>query len=51
MSRETRSWKTHALILSQVELHPVVDAPLGKITLDGNKKKYFEIISVQKISK
>jgi hypothetical protein len=30
MSRETRSCKTHALTLSQIELHPDVDAPLGK---------------------
>jgi hypothetical protein len=30
MSRETRSCKTHALTLSEVELHTAVDAPLGK---------------------
>jgi hypothetical protein len=61
MSRETRSCKTHALTLSQVELHPVVDAPLGKnikfslrickVTIVGNRKKYFEINSVQKNAK
>jgi hypothetical protein len=30
MSRGTRSFKTHALTLFQVELHPAVDAPLEK---------------------
>jgi hypothetical protein len=64
MSRETRSCKTHAFTLSQVELHPAIDAidaPLGKnikfslrickVTIAGNRKKYFEIISVQKNAK
>jgi hypothetical protein len=32
MSRGTRSFKTHALTLFQVELHPAVDAPLEKKT-------------------
>jgi hypothetical protein len=58
MSRETISCKTHAFTFSQVELHPAVDAPPGKnikfslrickVTTSGNRKKYFEIISVQK---
>jgi hypothetical protein len=58
MSRETSSCKTHALTLPQVELHPAKDAPLGKnikfslrncqVTVAGNRKKYFEIISVKK---
>jgi hypothetical protein len=30
MSREPKSSKTHALTFSQVELHPAVDALLGK---------------------
>jgi hypothetical protein len=57
ISRETRSCKTNALIFSQVELHPAVDAPLEKnnkfslrickVSVTGKKKKYFEIISVQ----
>jgi hypothetical protein len=61
MSRETRSCKTHALTLFQAEQHPTVDAPLGKnikfslrfckVTVAGNMKKYFEIISVQKNAK
>jgi hypothetical protein len=61
MSRESRSSKTHALTLPQVELHPDVDAPLGKnnkfslcickVTVADNRKKYFEIISVQKNAK
>jgi hypothetical protein len=62
MSRETRSCKTHAVTLSQVELHPTVDATLGKnikfslcickVTNAGiSRQKYFEIISVQKNGK
>jgi hypothetical protein len=61
MSRETRSCKIHALTLVQVELHPTVDASLGKnikfnlrickVTVAGNRKKYFEIISLQKNAK
>jgi hypothetical protein len=51
MSLETRSCKTHALTLFQVELHPAVDAPLGKnikfslrickVIVAGNRKKIF----------
>jgi hypothetical protein len=61
MSCETRPCKTHALTLSQVELHPAVDAPLQKnikfslhiykVTVAGNRKKYFEIISLQNNAK
>jgi hypothetical protein len=56
-----RPCKTHALTLPQVELHPAVDAPLGKniklslrickITVADNRKIYFEIISVRKNAK
>jgi hypothetical protein len=58
---ENISGKTHALTLPQVELHSTVDAPLGKnikfclriskATVAGNRKKYFEIISIQKNAK
>jgi hypothetical protein len=61
MSCETRTCKTHALTLPQVELHPTDDAQLGeniksslqicKVTVAGNRKKYFEIIRVRKNAK
>jgi hypothetical protein len=54
MSRETKSCKTNALTLSKVELHPVVDAPLGKkpqVQPAHLQSQYFEIISVQKNAK
>jgi hypothetical protein len=57
MSSESRPCETHALTLSEVELHPAVDATLEKnikfnlrickVTIAGNRKKKFEIISVQ----
>jgi hypothetical protein len=43
MSREDRSRETHALTLSEFELHPAVDASLGKTSSSTCK-----IISVQK---
>jgi hypothetical protein len=61
MPCETRPCKTHALTHPQVELHPAVYAPLVKkikfslriceVTVAGNRKKCFEISSVQKNTK